>query len=85
MKTQLKLINEALREIAKWADDWLIILNPTKTNSITFTRKRETNWPKAKFSNTPEPLYNTVRYNTVLDITWIRVGSFMAFKIPFPI
>ena len=28
--------------------------------------------------NTPEPLYNTVRYNTVLDITRIRVGSQIA-------
>ena len=24
--------------------------------------------------DTPQPLYNTVRYNTVLDITRIRVG-----------
>ena len=28
--------------------------------------------------NTPEPLYNTVRYNTVLDITRIRVGPQIA-------
>ena len=47
----VKLINQDLREIANWADDWLIILNPTKTNSMTFTRKRETNWLKVKFNN----------------------------------
>ena len=28
--------------------------------------------------STPEPLYNTVHYNTVLDITRIKVGSQMA-------
>ena len=28
--------------------------------------------------DTPEPLCNTVRYNTVLDITWIRIGPQMA-------
>ena len=28
--------------------------------------------------STPEPLYNTVRYNMVLDITRIRVGPQMA-------
>ena len=26
---------------------------------------------------TPESLYNTVRYNTILDITWNRVGPQM--------
>ena len=29
---------------------------------------------KLKINNTPQPLYNTVRYNTVLDITRISVG-----------
>ena len=32
---------------------------------------------------TPEALYNTVRYNTVLDITRIRVGPQMAIKDTF--
>ena len=45
------LLNEDLREIARWANTWLIILNPTKTKSMTFTRKKETNWPEAKFNN----------------------------------
>ena len=33
--------------------------------------------------NTPEPLYNTVRYNTVLDITRIGTGPQMAIKDSF--
>ena len=40
-----------LCEIAKWSEDWLIKLNQTKTNSMTFTRKRETHWEDAKFNN----------------------------------
>ena len=47
----IHLLNEDLREIARWADDWLIILNPTKTKSMTFTRKHENNWPEAVFNN----------------------------------
>ena len=27
--------------------------------------------------STPKPLYNMVYYNTILDITWIRVGPQM--------
>ena len=47
----------------------------------------KSNYRQASFSNyhdfvqmgnTPEPLYNMVRYNTVLDITRIRVGPQMA-------
>ena len=30
-----------------------------------------------RFQDTPQPLYNTVRYNTVLDITRISVGPQM--------
>ena len=33
--------------------------------------------------NTPEPLYNTVRYYTVLDITRIGTGPPMAIKDSF--
>ena len=33
--------------------------------------------------DTPEPLYNTVRYNTVLNITRIRVGPQMAIQGSF--
>ena len=47
----IQLLNEDLIEIAQWSDDWLIILNQTKTNSMTFTRKKVTNWDDAKFNN----------------------------------
>ena len=47
----IQLLNEDLIAIAQWSDDWLIILNHTKTNSMTFTRKKETNWDDAKFNN----------------------------------
>ena len=47
----IQLLNEDLIEIAQWSDDWLIILNHTKTNSMTFTRKKETYWDDAKFNN----------------------------------
>ena len=47
----IQLLNEDLIEIAQWSDDWLIILNQTKTNAMTFTRKQETNWDDAKFNN----------------------------------
>ena len=30
--------------------------------------------------NTPQPLYNTVHYNTVLDITWVIAGLQMVIK-----
>ena len=33
--------------------------------------------------DTPEPLYNMVCYNTVLDITGIRVGPQMAISVSF--
>ena len=32
------------------------------------------------FSSTPQPLYNKVRYNTVLDITRISAGPQMVIK-----
>ena len=47
----IHLLNEDLCEIAKWSEDWLIILNQTKTNSMIFTRKTETHWDDAKFNN----------------------------------
>ena len=47
----IQLLNEDLIEIAQWSDDWLIILNQTKTNSMTFTRKKVPNWDDAKFNN----------------------------------
>ena len=36
----IHLLNEDLCQISIWADTWPIILNPTKTNSMLFTRKK---------------------------------------------
>ena len=38
---------------------------------------------RTEFKHTPEPLYNTVRYNTVLNITRIRVGCQKAVQDSF--
>ena len=45
-------------------EDWLIILNQTKTNSMTFTRKRETHWGDAKFNNV-----------VIKDHHWFKKGT----------
>ena len=47
----IQLLNEDLIEIAQLSDDRLIILNQTKTNSMTFTRNKITNWDDVKFNN----------------------------------
>ena len=63
----IHLLNGDLCEIAKWSEDWLIILNQTKTNSMTFTRKRETHWEDAKFNNV---VIKDNRTHTHLGITF---------------
>ena len=35
------MINEDLVTIADWADDWIILLNPSKTSAFLVSRKRE--------------------------------------------
>ena len=37
----IHLLNEDLRQISIWADTWLIILNPAKTNSMLLLEKRK--------------------------------------------
>ena len=69
----IHLLNEDLREIAKWADTWLIILNPTKTNSMTFSRKFEINWPEANFDNITiqdEKTHTHLGITFSADATW---------------
>lgn len=39
----LNVLTEDLLNIARWAQDWCIILNPSKTKSMTFTRKKSNN------------------------------------------
>lgn len=48
----VKILNEDLYKIARFADNWLIILNPSKTKSMTMTRKRTTNWPQIEINET---------------------------------
>lgn len=51
----IKLIDEDLYNIAKWADDWCIILNPSKTKSMKSSRKRNSHWPNIKFNDIEIP------------------------------
>ena len=37
----LNVLTEDLHNIALWAQDWCIILNPSKTKSMTFSRKKQ--------------------------------------------
>ena len=39
----LNVLTEDLHNIALWAQDWCIILNPSKTKSMTFSRKKNNN------------------------------------------
>ena len=47
----IKLLNEDLQSIARWSNDWCIILNPNKTKSLLITRKDNPNWPNVVFNN----------------------------------
>ena len=54
----------------------LTLKDHKSTGSVSFTHDETylavSAW--AVIDSTPQPLYNTVRYNTVLDITRISVG-----------
>ena len=66
-------MNDDLREIARWANTWLIILNPTKTKSMTLTWKKETNWHEAKFNNMTiqdEKTHKHLGITFPFDATW---------------
>ena len=47
----IKLLEEDLLKITKFAEDWCIILNPTKTKSMKCSRKRNSLCPNVKFNN----------------------------------
>ncbi|MCG8045232.1 MAG: reverse transcriptase domain-containing protein [Candidatus Thiodiazotropha endolucinida] len=68
----VRILNDDLHKITKWADDWCVILNPNKTKSMTFTRKRETNWPHVKVNNT---VLNDDRHHTHLGLTLSSDGT----------
>ena len=47
----VKLLNEGFITIANWADDWLVILHPNKTNTFLISRKREPSNTEIVFNN----------------------------------
>ncbi|MCG8048538.1 MAG: reverse transcriptase domain-containing protein [Candidatus Thiodiazotropha endolucinida] len=47
----IKLLNEDLQSIAQWANQWCITLNPVKTKSMLFTRKRNPTQHNIIFNN----------------------------------
>ena len=55
-------------------------LSNFQTLKFFITFSSQTVRPRRLKLGTPEPLYNTVRYNTVLDITRIGTGPQMAIK-----
>ena len=50
-ENSIKLLEEDLKKIAKYAESWCIILNPTKTKSMKCSRKRTSQCPNVKFNN----------------------------------
>jgi hypothetical protein len=36
-----QLLNKDLNKISQWSDQWLVTMNPSKTRSMTFSKKRE--------------------------------------------
>ena len=46
------LLNHDLRQISVWAKQWLVNFNPSKTEAILFSLKREQNLPCLMFDNT---------------------------------
>ena len=69
----IKLLEEDLKKIAQFAESWCIILNPTKTKSMTFTRKRIRECPKVKFNNIElqdETQHTHLGLTLSYDATW---------------
>ena len=68
----ITLLDEDLYNIAKWSDQWCIILNPSKTKSMTFTRL-DNQWPNVKFNATEipdEPHHTHLGLTLSSDATW---------------
>ena len=73
MKTQYIFCMRTYARSQDGLNRWLIILNPTKTKSMTFTRKKETNWPEAKFNNITiqdEKIHTHLGITFSSDATW---------------
>lgn len=69
----IKLIDTDLYNIAKWADEWCIMLNPSKTKSMKFSRKRSSQWPNVKFNDIEipdEPYHTHLGLTLSSDASW---------------
>lgn len=62
----IQALQEDLYKIAKWSEDWCIILNPSKTTSMTFTRKRNSQPLDVKFD---DQTLKDVKHHTHLGLT----------------
>lgn len=68
----IPILNEDIYNIAKWSHEWCIILNPTKTSTMTFTRKRNSNIPNVKMNDTE---LKDEKYHTHLGLTFSSDAS----------
>ena len=69
----IKLLEEDLKKIAKFCEDWCIILNPTKTKSMKCSRKRTSQCPNVKFNNIDlqdEPEHTHLGLTLSSEATW---------------
>ena len=60
------IINHDLHFISNWSNQWLVDLNPNKTEAMLFTLKKNVPLPSLYFNNT---LVNFVDHHKHLDIT----------------
>lgn len=68
-----QILTEDLHKIASWADDWCIILNPSKTKSMTFTRQRHNSANDIQFNNyiiKDESTHTHLGLTFTSDATW---------------
>ena len=69
----IKLLEEDLLKITKFAEDWCIILNPTKTKSMKCSRKRNSLCPNVKLNNIElqdEPEHTHLGLTLSSDASW---------------
>ena len=70
----VKLLNEDFITIANWADDWLVILHPNKTNTFLVSMKRKHSNTEIVFNNVAlkdESTQTHLRQTFASDATWV--------------
>ena len=65
------LLNDDLARVQTWADKWLMTFNPSKTESLTFSRKHHIVTPPLIMNNAP---INEVQQHTHLGLTLQQNG-----------